>query len=70
MGVLKLHTSLIYKHKATNIQLRTYNYEQKYPEIKQAIRKAFEIGGYTLDEIGEYFGIHYSTVSRIVNKSA
>ncbi len=34
-----------------------------------AIRAAYASGGYTLNEIGQYFGLHYSRVSRIV-KSA
>lgn len=34
-----------------------------------AIRAAYASGGYTLNEIGKYFGLHYSRVSRIV-KSA
>jgi len=29
---------------------------------------AYKSGGYTLKEIGEYFGLHYSRVSRIVAK--
>lgn len=31
-----------------------------------SIALAFASGGYTLSEIGAYFGLHYSTVSRIV----
>jgi len=31
-----------------------------------AIVAAYQSGGYTLKEIGEYFGLHYSTVSGIV----
>lgn len=32
----------------------------------QAIRRAYETGGYTLAEIGVHFGLHYSMISRIV----
>jgi len=32
-----------------------------------AICKAYQSGGYTLKEIGDYFALHYSTVSGIVN---
>jgi len=32
-----------------------------------AISKAYKQGGFTMKEIGDYCGIHYSTVSRIVN---
>ena len=34
----------------------------------EAIIKAFASGGYSMKEIGEYFAIHYSTVSRIVRQ--
>ena len=33
-----------------------------------AIIAAYQSGGYTMDEIAEYFGCHYSTVSRMVAK--
>ncbi len=32
-----------------------------------AITKAYQSGGYTLKQIGDYFGLHYSSVSGIVN---
>jgi hypothetical protein len=32
-----------------------------------AICKAYQSGGYTLKELGNYFTLHYSTVSWIVN---
>lgn len=41
-------------------------YEKKYKDPKVAISKAYLTGGYTLKEIGKYFGRHYSTISRIV----
>ena len=34
-----------------------------------AIYAAYKSGGYTLAEIGEYFGLHYSRVSRIIAKA-
>ncbi len=34
----------------------------------EAILKAFESGGYSMKEIGDHFGLHYSTVSRIVRQ--
>ncbi len=33
----------------------------------EAIRAEFNSGGYTMKVIGEYFGLHYTSVSRIVN---
>jgi len=44
-------------------------YENKYKNENVAITKAFLSGGYTLKEIGAYFGKHYTTVSRIVKRN-
>jgi hypothetical protein len=33
----------------------------------EAIKAAFDSGGYTMKVIGEYFGLHYTSISRIVN---
>ncbi|HEU0197843.1 MAG TPA: transposase, partial [Nevskiaceae bacterium] len=34
-----------------------------------AIAAAYASGGYSMREVGEYFGLHYSRVSRILNRS-
>jgi len=34
----------------------------------EAIRAAFNSGGFTMKEIGEYFDLHYTSISRIVNQ--
>nr|VFK48404.1 MAG: REP element-mobilizing transposase RayT [Candidatus Kentron sp. TC] len=36
----------------------------------EAIILAYRSGGYTLKQIGNYFGLHYSTVSRIIYRDA
>jgi len=36
------------------------------PDRNSAICAAYRSGGYTLKEIGDYFGLHYSTVSGII----
>ena len=41
-------------------------YSKKYKDQNKSILNAYLSGGYTLKEIGDYFGKHYSTVSRIV----
>ena len=41
-------------------------YGNKYKDPKIAISQVYNSGAYTLKEIGEYFGYHYSTISRIV----
>ena len=35
----------------------------------EAIRVAFSSGGYTMKQIGSYFGLHYTSVSRIINST-
>ena len=34
-----------------------------------AILNAYASGGYSMKEIGEYFGLHYSRISRILKKA-
>ena len=41
-------------------------YEKKYKDRNTAISKTYESGGYSLKEIGDYYNLHYSWVSRIV----
>jgi len=41
-------------------------YEEKNNSRNEAIAAAYASGGYTLKEIGDYFGLHYATVSRLV----
>jgi putative transposase len=43
-------------------------YEEGNATRNDAIFAAFQSGGYTMNEIAEYFGCHYSTVSRAVAK--
>ena len=38
-------------------------------DSKEAMVRAFVSGGYTLKEIADYFGVHYSTVSRVVKRA-
>ena len=41
-------------------------YKTSYQDRNSAIASAYRSGGYTMKEIGEYFGVHYSTVSGII----
>jgi hypothetical protein len=41
-------------------------YAAVYADRDEAIATAYASGGYTLKEIGAYFGLHYARVSRIV----
>jgi len=43
-------------------------YENAHPKRDAAIIAAYASGGYSQKEIGDYFGLHYSRVSRIVSK--
>jgi len=41
-------------------------YAKKYKKRNEAIAFAYASGGYSLKEVGDYFGLHYSTVSGII----
>ncbi len=41
-------------------------YEKKYANRDEAIVKAYASGGYSMKTIGDYFGLHYSRVSRVI----
>lgn len=43
-------------------------YKKKYQERNHAITMAYHSGGYSMKEVGEYFGVHYSSVSKIVKQ--
>lgn len=43
------------------------HYAKKYKHRDQAIIAAYKSGGYSMKEIAEYFDLHYSSVSRIIN---
>ena len=42
------------------------HYARAHPDRNRAIAAAYASGGYTMQDIGDYFGVHYSRVSRIV----
>jgi len=42
------------------------DYARDHPERNRAIAAAYASGGYTMQEIGDYFGLHYSRISKIV----
>ncbi|WP_372882325.1 transposase [Psychromonas sp.] len=48
--------------------LTLQQYQAQSTSRNEAIMLAYKSGGYTLKEIGEYFGLHYSRVSRVVAK--
>ena len=41
-------------------------YESQYANRNEAIVMAYSGGGYSMKEVGDYFGVHYSRVSRII----
>jgi len=45
-------------------------YVRAHPQRDRAIAEAYASGGYTMQEIGDYFGLHYSRVSKIVRAEA
>ena len=42
-------------------------YEKQATGRNQAIQLSYASGGYSMKEIGDYYGIHYSCISRIIN---
>ncbi|MGA7980210.1 MAG: transposase, partial [Chromatiaceae bacterium] len=42
-------------------------YFEHYPVRDRAIFEAFRSGGYSMREIGDHVGLHYSTISRIIS---
>ena len=41
-------------------------YEREATDRNEAIRLAYASGGYTLQAIGDHFGLHFATISRLV----
>ncbi len=41
-------------------------YQRRYSDRNTAICKAYESGSYSMKAIGDYFGLHYSWVSRVI----
>lgn len=44
------------------------HYSKQYTNPKQAMAAAYSSGDYTMKQIADFFGVHYATVSRAVNK--
>lgn len=49
--------------------LTLQQYQAQATSRNKAIVNAYQSGGYTLKNIGEYFNLHYSQVSRIISKN-
>lgn len=55
-----------YKQRRPPLALKEYQQQSK--SRNEAIVKAYKSGSYTLKQIGDYFELHYSRVSRIIAK--
>jgi hypothetical protein len=44
-------------------------YAKEHRDRDTAVAKAYASGGYSMKEIGEHFGLHYSRISRIIKKT-
>ena len=44
-------------------------YEVTYPSRHEAMARAYRSGAYTMKAIGEHFGVHYMTVSRVMRRA-
>lgn len=45
-------------------------YSNKNKNRNQGIVAAYQSGGYSMKEVGEHFGVHYSSVSKIIKQAA
>ncbi len=45
-------------------------YERRHKDRDTAIRAAYASGGYSMKDIGEHFGLHYSRISRIISNGS
>ena len=43
-------------------------YRSNYPDRNEAMARAYGSGAYSMKEIGDFFGVHYMTVSRAVRR--
>ena len=43
------------------------DYEQRSSSRNDTLKLAYASGGYSMKELGDYFGLHYSRVSKIIN---
>lgn len=50
------------------LALSLNEYKQNHPRRNEAMAYAYLSGAYSMAEIGEYFGVHYMTVSRAVRQ--
>ena len=46
------------------------DYHQRYPDRDLMIYHAYASGGYSLKAIGDYVGLHYSRVNRLLKKGS
>jgi len=44
------------------------DFARRYPDRREAMARAFQTGVYSMQEIADHFGVHYSTVSRAVRR--
>ena len=44
------------------------DFARRYPARREAMARAYQTGAYTMQEIADYFGVHYATVSRAVRQ--
>lgn len=44
------------------------DYQKQYPSRDEAIYAAYRSGGYKMAELARYFGLHYSSVSKIIRR--
>jgi len=56
------------KAQRRSVALELPAYRERCPNRAEAMARAYLSAAYTMAEIGEYFGVHYKTVSRAVKR--
>jgi putative transposase len=51
-----------------SVALPLHEYQTRHPDRDVAMARAYLSGAYTMADVGQYFGVHYMTVSRAVRK--
>lgn len=67
-GRLQQQLREVSKAQRRSLALPLMEYRKRYELRDEAMARAYSSGAYTMAQIGEFFGVHYMTVSRAVRR--
>jgi len=67
-GQLPQQLREVSKAQRRSLALPLMEYRKRYKQRDEAMARAYASGAYTMAQIGEFFGVHYMTVSRAVRR--